>query len=109
VPREAVEAQELRGGKDRAAWEAEFARAREEVRSLEGRIQETQEKLRDVASQEWSFSPTGGEVGDPEILELRATLRRDRESLEAARSRLREMQVEASLAGVPESWQEPAR
>jgi hypothetical protein len=38
------------------------------------------------------------------VLKLRAALKRDRQSLEAARQRLREIEVEASLAGVPDAW-----
>ena len=58
----------------------------------------------------WSchVSPTGGGMpSDPEVLRLRAQLRRDRQSLEAARQRLRDLDVEASLAGVPDDWMQP--
>jgi hypothetical protein len=105
VPRSSVDAPELRGGKDRAAWEAEFTEARQELDTLERRIEETQTKLREASPDDWAFSPTGGGApSDPEVLKLRASLKRDRQSLEAARQRLREIEVEASLAGVPDSW-----
>jgi hypothetical protein len=41
------------------------------------------------------------------VLKVRAQLRRDRQSLEASRQRLRDLDVEASLAGVPEDWRKP--
>jgi NMD protein affecting ribosome stability and mRNA decay len=108
IPPDGVTTPDQRGGKDQATWQSEFTEAHDEVRELEGRIAETQEKLREMAPEDWAFTPTGGGVpSDPEILKLRANLRRDRQSLEAARQRLRELQVEASLAGVPESWKAP--
>ena len=66
-----------------------------------------QEGIRAAAPDDWSFSPTGGGMpSDPEVLRLRAQLRRDRQSLEAARQRLRDLDVEASLAGVPDGWKQ---
>lgn len=95
------------GGKDQKAWEDEFKRAREEVSDLEGKVEAGQKHLRSAASGEWNYSPAGGEPTDPEVLKLRAQLRRDRQSLEASRQRLRDLDVEASLAGVPEEWRNP--
>lgn len=94
------------GGKDRAAWAEQFKKTRAEVADLEQKVDFTQGKLREAAGSDWNYSPAGGEAVDPEILKLRAQLRRDRQSLETARQRLRDLQVEASLAGVPEEWRE---
>jgi hypothetical protein len=108
VPGDAVSQPQLLGGKDRPTWQAEFATARREVDELEQRIADTQRELRETAPDDWAFAPTGGGAPtDPGIMKLRATLRRDRQSLEAARERLRELDVEASLAGVPVSWRQP--
>jgi hypothetical protein len=95
------------GGRDQKGWQAEFKRARGEVSDLEGKIAGEQERLRTAAGNEWNYSPTGGEATDPEVLKLRATLRRDRQSLETSQQRLRDLDVEASLAGVPEEWRKP--
>jgi hypothetical protein len=96
------------GGKDRKTWAAEFARVRLEVADLERRIGEAQDRIRKVSPGDWGFAPAGGGApSDPEVLRLRAELRRDRQSLEAARQRLRDLEVEASLAGVPEGWRQP--
>jgi hypothetical protein len=95
------------GGRDQKAWREEFRRAREEVSDLEGKVEAGQGHLRSAAAGEWNYSPAGGEVTDPEVLKLRAQLRRDRQSLEASRQRLRDLDVEASLAGVPEDWRKP--
>jgi hypothetical protein len=95
------------GGRDQKGWRAEFKRARQEVSDLEGKVEAGQQHLRTAAEGEWNYSPTGGEATDPEVLKLRAQLRRDRQSLEASRQRLRDLDVEASLAGVPKEWREP--
>jgi hypothetical protein len=95
------------GGRDQKAWQEEFRRARQEVSDLEGKVGAGQEHLRSAATGEWNYTPAGGEATDPEVLKLRAQLRRDRQSLEASRQRLRDLDVEASLAGVPEDWRKP--
>lgn len=92
------------GGRDRGEWQDEFVRARSEVVDLEGKVETLQNRLRQATAGDWNYSPAGGEATDPEVLKLRAQLRRDRQSLEASRQRLRDLQVEASLAGVPDEW-----
>lgn len=99
---------ELLGGKSRETWTQEFGEARLEVRELETQIEDTTLKLRETAPDDWSFSPTGaGPQSDPAVLQLRSQLRRDRQSLETAHRRLRDLEIEASLAGVPEAWKFP--
>jgi len=98
----------LRGGKDRATWRREFERARNEVAQLDQQVASLQQAIRDRSTGDWGYTPTGsGAPSDPEILRLRAELKRDRQSLEAAENRLRELEVEASLAEVPDAWLEP--
>jgi len=99
-----------RGGKDRKTWTKDFAEARGEIEVLGGRIAEAQQRIREASPDDWGFSPTGGgQPSDPEVLRLRAEIRRDRQSLEAAGVRLRDLEVEASLAGVPDEWREPEK
>jgi hypothetical protein len=43
------------------------------------------------------------------VLKARAQIQRDRQSLDAAERRLRDLKVEASLAGVPPDWQAPPK
>ena len=95
------------GGRDRAEWREEFASANAEVADLQAKVEANQGRLRANTAGDWNYSPAGGEATDPEVLKLRAQLRRDRQSLEAARQRLRDLRVEASLAGVPEAWLKP--
>ena len=95
------------GGRDRTAWRDEFQRANLEVADLEAKVEVSQNRLRQTATGDWNYSPAGGQATDPEVLKLRAQLRRDRQSLETSRQRLRDLRVEASLAGVPEVWLKP--
>lgn len=100
---------ELRGGRSRRAWFDAFGKSEAEVSELEHRIAETQQELRTRSAGDWSYTPQGASTPtDPDVLKLRADLRRDRQSLEAARARLRDLEVEASLAGVPEEWRRAA-
>jgi hypothetical protein len=95
------------GGKDREAWSRDFSNARSEVAELEDKVEAAQQEYRQVSDAEWGYSPIGGGTPtDPEVLRVRAEIKRDRQSLEAARQRLRELGVEASLAGVPKEWSE---
>jgi uncharacterized membrane protein len=98
---------DILGGRDQKGWREEFRRARQEVSDLEGKVEAGQQHLRSAATGEWNYTPAGGDATDPEVLKLRAQLRRDRQSLEASRQRLRDLDVEASLAGVPEAWRQP--
>ena len=108
VPPPSVESSALRGGKDRERWQQEFATVRAEIAELEEEIRKTQDELRASSGGDWLFSPTGGgPTQDPEVLKLSSSLRRDRSSIQAARQRLRELDVEASLAEVPDSWRHP--
>ncbi len=105
VPGGSASQGERLGGRSRRAWFDEFERARGDVADLERRIQESQATLRSKASTDWGFTPAGASAPtDPETLKLRADLRRDRQSLDTARTRLRDLEVEASLAGVPDEW-----
>ena len=97
-----------RGQRDEETWREAFREARLEVSELEQRIEATQTRLRDASPANWGFTaPGAGQQSDPEVLRLRAMLRRDRQSLESSRERLRDLDVEASLAGVPDAWREP--
>jgi len=94
-----------RADRDREGWQKAFAEVRAEIRDTETRLDKSREKVGAVSRSEYQYSPIGGgEQTDPEVLKLRAAIRRDRKALDEAQTRLRELQVEASLAGVPEEW-----
>ena len=76
------------------------------MRELDRKVNASRERMSSAADgSEYQYSPLGGGVAtDPEMLKLRAQLRRDEETLETAKRRLRDLEVEASLAGVPREW-----
>jgi hypothetical protein len=83
-----------------------FTAARQEISALQMQVEASRKKLASSSTGgEYQYSPLGGGVStDPETLKLRAQLRRDRETLDAAERRLRDLEVEASLSGVPREW-----
>ena len=110
IPPAKPEAAETRGGRTRAEWAARFDSAREEIAQLETALAETRVKVGEASTGGYTYSPVGGgPTSDPEVVKLRAQLRRDKQSLEAAERRLRELEVEASLQSVPEDWVAPAK
>jgi len=95
-------------GHDEEHWRTRFSSARAEISELEVRISETLDEIKGAVNPELQYTPTGGGApSDPEVLRLQAALKRDRGSLETAERRLRELEVEASLAGVPGAWAKP--
>lgn len=98
-----------RGGRKREVWYRDYQEALSEVDLLKEAVDATQERMRRASGGSVTYSPVGAaETHDPEVVKLRAQLKRDRQSLETARSRLREIEVEASLREVPDSWLQEA-
>jgi hypothetical protein len=101
---------ERRRGLTRSDWLARFDEARASVADARAGLVQAQEKLSQVAgrSDNWSMSPPGLPVEAAEsggdTYRLRDEVRRWRAEIERAEARLRELEIEASLAGVPDSW-----
>lgn len=101
---------ERRGGSSRTEWRARFDEARRSVEEAERALEQAQKALAETAGakEAWSLAPPGvpveaaSEGGD--TFRQREEVRRQREEVERARMRLRELDIEANLAGVPESW-----
>jgi len=105
---------EERGGATADEWRGRFRRARQEVAAARERVQRAQEELRDEASSEsaWNVAPPGlgavsqGSSEGTSNYKLSMALRRAKEDLARAERALRQLTVEANLAGVPESWRQ---
>ena len=94
-----------RGGRDRASWYNQYQEALGEVDQLKEAVDATQAQMRRASGGSLTYSPVGAaDTHDPEVVKFRARLKRDRQSLDTAHSRLREIEVEASLGEVPDSW-----
>ncbi len=99
-----------RGGATEAEWRARFAAANADHAAADEAVVEARAELEDLAADtsSWKVSapgmPNTGNSEAPMDYALTQKMKRRREDLERAEHRLRELEVEANLAGVPESW-----
>ena len=94
-------------------WKRRFDRAQKAIAEAHETLAETRRELDGAAeaggASQWSVAPPGGS-GDaspgpsPLSFKLRQDLVRNREALESAEKALRELRIEADLAGVPAEW-----
>ncbi len=100
-------------GAGEAEWRRRFAKARDELEAARAELAATRRELDSVAegggSSQWSVAPpgaseSGGPGTSPLSFKLRQDLKRDRERLEQNERAMRELRIEADLAGVPPEW-----
>lgn len=103
-------------GASESEWRRRFAKADRELSKARSSLTETKRELDEVAvgggSSQWSIAPPGGGGGggesspgiSPLSFKLRQQLRDDREQIDLKKRALRELRIEADLAGVPQSW-----
>ena len=94
-------------------WKRRFDRAQKAIAEAHETLAETRRELDGVAeaggASQWSVAPPGGGADaspgpSPLSFKLRQELVRNREALESAEKALRELRIEADLAGVPAEW-----
>jgi len=93
-------------------WRRRFSRAEKAIVDAQAELAETRRELDGLAesggSSQWSVAPPGAAGADqstsPLSFKLRQELQRNREALDAAEKALRELKIEADLAGVPADW-----
>jgi len=101
---------EKRGGLTRSEWLARFDEARGSLAAARAGLADAQERLSQYAGRNdnWNMAPPGLPAGAAEgggdTYKLRDEIRRWRGEIERSEARLRELDIEASLAGVPVSW-----
>ena len=101
-------------GAGEAEWQRRFTRAQKRLQSAVETLESTKLELDSVAgdggSSQWSVAPPGqsgganGATNSPLSFKLRQDLLRQREELDAAEKALKELRIEADLAGVPIGW-----
>jgi hypothetical protein len=110
-PTDEVQREQI-GSATKSQWRARFASARAEHDAALAGLEAAQKKLGMVAedSEAWQMAPPGaGAVGASEApvdYQLRQEVRRQREDLIRSEKNLRELTIEADLAGVPADWRE---
>jgi hypothetical protein len=108
LPSDRTYSVEKKGGLTRGEWRARYGEVRGELQKERAAYEETQVKLEDAAGGQWSVNPIPGAEQDtsrnPVDFQLRTQLRRHREEIDRLERKLRQLDIEANLAGVPEEW-----
>lgn len=103
-------AEARRAGADASQWRERFLGARSRIETARSELEDAKLQMKGLASEsaQWQASAPGAAGGDPGesplSFKLRDRVRAQRDELEAAERSLRELEVEANLAGVPEGW-----
>ena len=99
-----------RGGATRAEWNSRFSAAIAELESAKAALAESLEKLSEMAGKSggWKVAAPGAQIdpndNSPIDYGLTQEIRRRREEVGRTERVLRDLVVEANLAGVPEDW-----
>ena len=99
-----------RGGLTRGEWSGRFAEAEAEVETAQADLDESLERLSELVGKtsNWKVGAPGVQAGasdnSPVNYGLRQEIQQNREDVARAERKLRELSVEANLAGVPENW-----
>jgi hypothetical protein len=99
-----------RGGQTRAEWSSRFAEAEAKVETAQADLDESLDKLSELVGKtsNWKIAAPGAQAApsdnSPVNYGLRQEIQRNREDVVRAERKLRDLIVEANLAGVPENW-----
>ena len=99
-----------RGGLTRAEWSGRFAEAEAEVETAEADLDESLDRLSELVGKtsNWKVGAPGVQANSddnsPVNYGLRQEIQQNREDVARAERKLRDLSVEANLAGVPENW-----
>jgi len=102
-----------RGGLTRAEWSDRFAEAEAEIETAQADLDASLQKLSDLVGKtsNWQVGAPGVPAAPSEKSTvnygLKQEIQRKREDVARAERRLRDLIVEANLAGVPEEWYKP--
>ncbi|MDH3212015.1 MAG: hypothetical protein OEM05_05980 [Myxococcales bacterium] len=107
-----VEVENVRhGGATRSEWQVRFAEARQDLDHARAALEAAREELESLAGEQgnWQMAAPGmpvteGSENSPVSYRLLQEIRRQREEITRFERRLRDLQIEANLAGVPEEW-----
>ena len=99
---------------DRKRWEERFTAMHGELDGARSQLAKAQAELETLAhkSESWQMAAPGAQPtaeNSPVSYKLRQEIRQYREDVGRAERRLRELEVEASLAGVPVEWRQPTK
>ncbi len=100
-----------RGGMTQGEWRARFAAIRDDIGEEQAALEAAEQRM-DAAAEggQWQVAPpipgqTGAAPGETTLdFKTRQEIRRHRSEIERLERRLREVEIEANLAAVPDEW-----
>ena len=98
-----------RGGLSRGEWRARFVEVQDALVVERKGLAEAEGRLDEVAgsSSNWQMAPVPGMQPSPDApldYQLRVSIRRHKSEIERLERKLKELEIEANLAGVPAEW-----
>jgi hypothetical protein len=98
-----------RGGLSRGEWRTRFIEIRSALDQERQALGKAQGRLDEVAgtASNWQMAPIPGLEPSPDApldYQLRLEIRRHRSEIDRLEKKLRELEIEANLAGVPDDW-----
>lgn len=98
-----------RGGLSRGEWRARFVEVQDALANERKGLEAAEAKLDDTASSasNWQVAPVPGMQPSPDApldYQLRVTIRRHKSEIERLERKLKQLEIEANLAGVPPEW-----
>ncbi len=103
-------APDRREGATPSQWRARFQTGRARLSEARAAVQRSQHELEGLAetSDSWQIAPPGATDPTPSPLSyrLRQEIRRQREEVAHAKQQLKDLQIEANLADVPDAWRQ---
>ncbi len=108
LPSDRTYSVERKGGQTRGEWRARYAEVRTDLQQERTALEATEAKLDEAGGGQWSVNPIPGAETDssrsPIDFQLRTELRKHREEIERLERKVRQLDIQANLAGVPEDW-----
>jgi hypothetical protein len=98
-----------RGGRSQGEWRSRFTELQEALVKERSALAEAETKLEDAAgsASNWQMAPVPGMQPSPDApldYQLRLAIKRHRSEIERLERKLRQLEIEANLAGVPAEW-----
>jgi hypothetical protein len=98
-----------RGGLSRGEWRSRFTELNDALAGERKALAEAEAKLDEAAgsASNWQMAPVPGLEPSPDApldYQLRVAIRRHRSEIERLERKLKQLEIEANLAGVPAEW-----
>ncbi len=99
-----------RAGLTRAEWSSRFAEAEAKLKAAQAALEDSLDRLSELVGKtsNWKVGAPGVQAApsdnSPVNYGLRQEIQQNREDVARAERKLRDLSVEANLAGVPENW-----